>query len=103
MAICLGFVAFRSHSDELEVCGVLAAERLLEQAGWSVETAVALFFSSQQGPFPPEHSDSPVAQLRAILGPSITSTQASRLLERAHNSLQEAIDLYYTAEGDVLI
>jgi len=99
----LGFTACRFHSDKLEVCGVLAAERLLEQAGGSVETAVALFFSSQQGPFPPEQSDSPVAQLRAILGPSVTTSQASRLLERGHNSVQEAIDLYYTTDGEVLI
>jgi hypothetical protein len=38
--------------------------------------------------------------LQAILGTSVTNHQAEELLARANNSVQEAVDLYYTTGGD---
>ena len=78
---------------------VLAAERLLQQTEGSVETAVALYFSSDHSSIVQEDSASPLTQLRAILGPSVTRRQAQDLLVRADNSVQEAVDLHYTG-GD---
>ena len=79
---------------------LLAAERLLQQTGGSVETAIAVFFSSDQTTIVQEEPSTPRTQLRAILGSSVTARDAERLLARAHSSVQEAVDLYYTAGGE---
>lgn len=79
---------------------VLAAERLLQETEGSVETAVALYFSSVRSRIVQEESASPLTQLQAILGTSVTNHQAEELLARANNSVQEAVDLYYTTGGD---
>jgi hypothetical protein len=65
-----------------------------------VETAVALFFSSSHGPAAVSDPDSPIAQLRAILGPSLTTSQASSLLRICNDSVQQAIDLFYARQGN---
>ncbi len=79
---------------------LLAAERLLQQTGGSVETAIAVFFSSDQTTTVHEGPSTPRTQLRAILGPIVTARDAQRLLTRAQNSVQEAVDLYYTTGGE---
>jgi hypothetical protein len=77
-----------------------AAARLLGEADNSVETAVALFFSSnpsapaaaQQAP------PSPRSQLCSIIGPPMTQARAARLI-RSAGSVQAAIDRHYATEG----
>ncbi|KAK9915395.1 hypothetical protein WJX75_008587 [Coccomyxa subellipsoidea] len=76
-----------------------AAERLLQETEGSVETAVALYFSSDRSRIVQEEPASPLTQLQAILGTSVTNHQAEELLARANNSVQEAVDLYYTTGG----
>ena len=82
----------------------VAAARLLEEADNSVETAVALYFSSDAGASgggqqalqqaPP----SPRTQLCSIIGPGMTRARAGRLI-RSAGSVQAAADQHYANAG----
>lgn len=65
-----------------------------------METAVALYFSSDHAAIVQEESESPLNTLRGILGPAVTSHQAEQLLARAHNSVHQAVELYYNTAGE---
>ena len=77
-------------------CFILpAATRLLQEAEGSVETAVALFFSSTGREPAPE---SPRSQLCTIIGPALTRDEARTLLQNA-GSVTAAVDQYYAGQG----
>ena len=77
-----------------------AARQLLREADDSVEAAVGIYFSSQQGGAASgARGNTPSEQLQAILGPDVSSEQVEALLRDAHNDVQAAANLHYQHEG----